>query len=83
MATKRKAKAEVATSEFALEDDVEVPAGRGKYPWAQMSVGQSFTLPAERAASAMSSAKKWGADNEASFTQRKIDEDTVRIWRTA
>ena len=76
---------------ISIEKNVPMPqngAGRaGKYPFADMDVGDSFALPkTDKAAKQISSrARSWAVGKglkDRKFSTRTNGE-TVRIWRTA
>lgn len=83
---------------FKIEDQVEVPkihgggicpagAGRRKYPFMEMNVGQSIFVPGEspRLGDAiLQSIKKYRERDglKGSFITRRV-EGGVRVWRTA
>lgn len=67
-----------------IEHNVPVPSSHNsKYPFAEMQVGDSFTVPNEQCASVAGSATNWGDRQTPAvrFTTRRIDEKSVRIWR--
>jgi len=76
---------------FTIEQDVPTPAGRSKYPFQEMEVGDSFFVPLEdetlakrRAQSVRAQAGRFGKINGVKFSIRTLDEDGqvgVRCWR--
>jgi hypothetical protein len=74
-------------SDFVIDDAVPVPQRRPYnciYPWAELSVGQSFFVPASgrdnaRAALA-TSACAYGKRHGKKFSLRNVD-GGVRVWR--
>jgi hypothetical protein len=76
---------------FVIETDVPAPAGRSKYPFAEMDLGDSFFVPLEdetvanrRAQSVRAQAGRFGKLNGVKFSIRTLDEDGqvgVRCWR--
>ena len=72
---------------YAIEDNVPIPTDRGvgrpmKYPLDTLEVGQSFTIPlAERQAVSVRIAY-YSKAHGVKFTTRKVDENTLRVWRT-
>lgn len=73
--------------EFKIEKGIPIPPGKKIYPWPEMEIGDSFTVSItngdlSRARKRLSSAavhhqKKHGGR----FTVRKIDDNTLRVWR--
>lgn len=67
-------------SDIKIDKNVPIPknSGRGKYPWTDMEVGDSFCIP--------TMSISMGAVNERykpkTFIMRKVD-DGYRVWRTA
>ena len=83
---------EAPKEEFKIDKNVDIPApdtsARGKYPWAQMDVNDSFFVAGKTANNMTQSARKWAKSHkpDAKFTARKLVEggvEGVRIWRTA
>lgn len=68
---------------YALEKDVEFPARtrKGKYPFEQMDVGDSFFVGAVSVGSLRSTAYSASVRLERKFAVREVD-GGVRIWRT-
>ena len=69
------------TKEIKVVSNVPMPENRGKYPFKEMKVGDSFFfngLQARAAATASNAAKRYGFK----FATRK-EEKGARIWRTA
>jgi hypothetical protein len=68
-----------------IESGVPLPVGnkhvRGIYPFPDMKVRDSFTVPLEKKMSAASAASIYGRRHKMRFTGR-IDGDRYRIWRT-
>jgi hypothetical protein len=70
-----------------IDNDVPLPEGRGaKGPRSpisktlvKMKVGDSFAVPSDLRSNVCSSASVHGVK----VATRTIDEDTVRVWRTA
>ncbi len=75
-----------------MQIDLHIPTpdtinrGRGraaKYPFAEMPVGGSFSLPDERGDRAILAAKMWKRRHPGwSYCSQKAD-GQVRVWRTA
>jgi len=53
-----------------------------KYPWRDMAVGDSFTIPLAAFGNVRVAAFRFGKKNGMRFCSRK-DGDQVRVWRTA
>lgn len=67
---------------FKVEKGIPVAAGKGKYPFREMEVGDSFALPSGAASRVRIAAAHWGKVNSQKFTV-KGDGDAHRCWRIA
>lgn len=68
---------------FAIEQNVEIPASRTRYPFAEMEPGDSILFRTEKQAiSARVAAVRFAAkyNSEWKFTLRRVDEGW-RLWR--
>lgn len=77
-----------AKRELTIERGVPMPNpikefARTKYPFGQMSVGDSFKIPNEIIRSARNSAYLYGMRNDMKFSCRRIDDTHYRVWRIA
>lgn len=73
-------------SQYSIESGTELPAarnGRSRYPFAQMAAGDSFVAPADENKGVRSAAHSYGKRHEQTFTCRRQDDGSVRVWRTA
>lgn len=61
---------------------VPIPQQLLKYPFATMKVGDSFTVSIKDRKNVSARASRVGAETGKKFTVRKIDENTLRVWRT-
>lgn len=71
-------------SEYELEVGVPEPEERtqhNKYPIRRMQVGESFKVPMEKRGSISATATRIAKVTGKRFTVRKVDQDTVRVWR--
>lgn len=71
-----------------IRNDIPLPKRRGprpKYPWRQMSVGDSICCPLPDGENMATAARVFAhANREFGFTSRKVCEDGVdciRVWR--
>lgn len=55
---------------------------RGVYPFTDMDVGDSFTVPLKNAKSARTAAYAYARRYGVKFTTRTSDGKTLRIWRS-
>lgn len=72
------------TGKFKIEKGVPMPAYRGKYPFSEMAVGDSFTVPLAQRNIVLSSAQHWRKRTMNlgwKFSTRTVDDKTARIWR--
>lgn len=78
----------MATPQIKIEKGVPLPVGRGKYPWREMDVGDSFFVPdvtgvkLSAAASAYTIRCRSTGKPVPKFSVRNVD-GGVRVWRTA
>ncbi|NIO09673.1 MAG: hypothetical protein GTO40_17385 [Deltaproteobacteria bacterium] len=77
----------MSNSEYSVEQGIEIPelkigGRRPKYPFPNMKVGDSFTVPIAEFAAARSASHRWGERHDKQFTTRMENEHTGRIWRT-
>ena len=66
-----------------IDKDVPIPSNGdtySKYPFPRMEVGDSFQLE-DRIEQCRSAAFKWGKNNNAKFSVKKIGENLYRCWR--
>jgi len=63
-----------------IDKTVPFPAPRGKWPFHEMEVGDSFLIPAGREKAAKASAWTYGHKHGIRFTVRQ-EKKGVRIWR--
>ena len=64
-----------------LDKDVPLPQ---RYPFAQMSVGDSFAVPAHMKRTTVTvAAKRYGKANGKKFTVKAMPDKSLRCWRTA
>jgi hypothetical protein len=65
--------------------DVPVPPKRNenlrRYPFADMEVGDSFTVPADRMLSARSAASRFQQSHQGWAFVTRIEGERARIWR--
>lgn len=61
---------------------VPIPEKKLKYPLGTMEIGDSFTVGIKDRKNVSSRASRLGAKTGKKFTIRKIDADTLRVWRT-
>ena len=74
--------------QFKIEKGVpELPFQRSKYPFADMTPGDSFLIPVPEAAhrhavqaKAGAACRAWGGRNGGKYVSRQVD-GGVRIWR--
>ena len=76
---------------FVIEQGVPVPAGRSRYPFADMEVGDSFFVGVDsketatkRIQSVRAQAGRFAKENGVKFSVRSVVEDEVpgvRCWR--
>ena len=79
-------------SEIKIEKDIPIPLRSRQshtyYPFAEMQIGDSFSIPTERDAPVRSAACWWTARHpgKAKFTIRKVMENgnkIIRVWRVS
>lgn len=73
----------MAQSQFKIERGIPLPARRNKYPFAEMQIGDSFSAPLSEERRLSASAAARGFAIGAKFSVRRVDADTVRVWRVA
>ena len=84
----------VATSSASImvEDNIPMPeggkgGGNAKYPWKELSIGQSFWVPSTNLKSWQTSCVKAGKAHNAKYIARKFTgpagQDGIRVWRKA
>lgn len=67
---------------YEIEKDVPVPRHLNvKYPFEKMEIGDSFTESLKKRNRIASAAMTYGLRNDVKFTVRKINDDTLRVWR--
>lgn len=70
-------------SKFVIEKNVSAPmAGRKKYPWGQMEVGDSILFTVAEGGLAANAAYTFGLRYGKKFTKHAV-EGGIRIWRIA
>ena len=74
------------TNTYAIEKNVPPPAFHGapnrlKYPFKEMEVGDSFSVPPEDKDRVRSSASLAGMRLSRKFTLRRQDDGSFRVWR--
>lgn len=67
---------------FKIEKKVPVPT-RGKWPFGDMAVGDSFVVPPELKDGARQAAFAYGSKKNMKFVTRATDEGGLRVWRAA
>jgi hypothetical protein len=73
------------TTSYRLEKGVPLPtayAGRKKYPFGEMEIGDSFSFKADELTRVRAAASYFGTRNGKKFSARK-DGPGCRCWRTA
>lgn len=65
-----------------LPDNDRRPGPETIYPLREMEINDSFVLPIHLRDSVSSIATRLKSKSGLAFTIRKIDADTVRVWRT-
>lgn len=75
-------------SEFQVSKRLPIPeiTHKSKYPWAEMSVGDSFFVPGKHTTQMGGVAHQAGISLGVKFTIRRVTEmqvSGVRIWRVA
>lgn len=78
---------DTSASPVPIDKGVPIPfnagrGGRGKYPWRQMVVGDSFYTTSGGLSALSSTCTKMGVQLGAKFVARK-DGHGVRVWRIA
>lgn len=68
---------------FKIEKKIPIPASRGKWPFAEMAVGDSILVPFELKEGARQAAFAYGAKKNMKFITRAAEEGSLRIWRAA
>jgi hypothetical protein len=72
---------------YKIEDKVEIPPRsanrKSQFPFDVMQVGQSFEAPMDKVNALTTSASSFGLKHGQKFTVRRIDDKTLRCWRTA
>lgn len=69
---------------YSLEKAVEIPQqrnGRARYPFASMSLGDSFVVPASENKGVRSAAHSYGKRHARAYTCHRQPDGTVRVWR--
>lgn len=65
---------------YKIEKGVPIPESNAQYPWKEMEVGDSFTVPIEKKRRLESARYAWGKRYGKKFTV-KAEGDKARIWR--
>ncbi len=72
---------------YKIESHIPIPppkAGpQARYPFAKMKVGDNFFVPAEIAYKARNAANAYKIKHEGWNYTARLDEEGLRIWRTA
>lgn len=72
---------------FKIDTDVPIPGTEKKvyekWPFRHMNVGDSVLIDAEKRKHAEQAACHYGRRSNKKFCLRKVDDDSVRVWRTA
>ncbi len=71
-------------SEFLL-DEVRTPVPPRRptrpYPFSEMEIGDSFTVPIERVYAVRAAMAYWTKKTGACYVARKMDSNIARVWR--
>ena len=69
-----------------IEKNISLPNGsdgtRGKYPWSQMQIGDSFLVPGKTSSTMSGCAFYQGTKRSARYACRNVD-GGCRVWRVA
>jgi hypothetical protein len=65
-----------------VQIDTGIPIPTSKYPLRSLNVGESFLVPLENRNSVQAQVSRLKATTDREFVVRKMDEETVRVWRT-
>ncbi len=76
------------TMDIPIEPHVQIPPGQARYPFAEMSVGDSFFVIGRKDPRPMSAAYQWAKRHEKRTGERwkfrsKSDDRHTRVWRIA
>lgn len=63
-------------------EKVPIPPQVLKYPLDTMEVGDSFTVGIKDRSNVSARASRVGTKTGKKFTVRKVDDNTLRVWRT-
>jgi hypothetical protein len=69
-----------------VESGVPIPPKPSMYPFAEMDVGDSFTMPADRLSTMKTNLSRWRRTNKGTRYRKFIwraEGDRLRVWRTA
>lgn len=70
-------------TDFKIEKGIPAPAKRGKYPFAEMEVGDSFLVPGAATSAEISSAVSYRKNRyQEQYICRSVD-GGLRVWRIA
>lgn len=70
-------------SNVKIDKKVPLPALRSDWPFAEMEVGHSFEVPAEKERSARACVHAFQTKNGGKFTVRRQEDGNLRCWRVA
>jgi hypothetical protein len=76
----------IADQQFKIIKNVPPPSGHGdrqQYPFGDMVVGDAFDAPRAITDRLRAAASSYGRANGKKFSVRKLDENTLRVWRIA
>lgn len=71
------------SKDYAIPALCKKPGRPAKYPLRTMEVGDSFLVPIDVVESVRSAANNVSTRTRAKFTVRRLEDGTVRCWRTA
>ncbi len=66
---------------FLIEKSVPMPAKSAGFPFGEMEVGDSFLIPADAHARAVSAASNYGKRYKKKITIRSVGDGVYRAWR--
>lgn len=69
------------TSPIKIEKGVPIPDRRGKYPWADMDVGDSFFVATDKVENFRRNV--YGKNRNGKKFTARAEGNGVRVWRTA
>lgn len=76
---------------IVIEKNIPIPSPRNPlsmgrpriYPFHVMEVGDSFAVIMKKKNAVAATANRYGKNNNMKFATRKMDDGTIRVWRTA